>query len=320
MNNLLPDRILQAGFGFWSARVLLSAIELGVFTELARGPRTCAQLQRSLKLDVRAAGDFLDALVSLKLLEREGDDDAAVYVNSREAGHYLDARSPADLGRWLHEGHVQLAAAWDQLSAMLRSDDAHVGVRAAWREDWLRAWARLFGDTLAHRLAFAHDRTLLDVQGGAADLVCALAVALPHLRVTTLVPARHLGDAQALIEERHLADRVQALPLHGPWPQADTVVLNRWSPASELPLSDELALARATLRPGGRVLLIDHLLDDARRHDAAALMAILSRRMAGEMVTTRTAHAAQALCAAAGFARTECVPLLAGASVVQALV
>ena len=55
MNNLLPDRILQAGFGFWSARVLLSAIELGVFTELARGPRTCAQLQRSLKLDVRAA-------------------------------------------------------------------------------------------------------------------------------------------------------------------------------------------------------------------------------------------------------------------------
>ena len=41
--------------------------------------------------------------------------------------------------------------------------------------------------------------------------------------------------------------------------------------------------------------------------------------MAGEAVTTRTARAAQALCNAAGFARTECVPLLAGASVVQAL-
>ena len=168
MNNLLPDRILQSGFGFWSARVLLSAIELGVFTELARGPRTRTQLQRSLKLDARAAGDFLDALVSLKLLEREGDDDAAVYVNSREAGHYLDSRSPADLGRWLHEGHAQLAAAWDHLSTMLRSDGAHGEVRAVWREDWLRAWARLFGDTLAQRLAFAPDCTLLDVQGGAA--------------------------------------------------------------------------------------------------------------------------------------------------------
>jgi hypothetical protein len=320
MNTLLPDRILQAGFGFWAARVLLSAIELGVFTELARGPRTRAQLQRNLKLDARAAGDFLDALVSLKLLEREGDDDAAVYVNSRESGRYLDARSPADLGRWLHEGHAQLAAAWDQLGAMLRSDGTRDPPRAAWRADWLRAWARLFGDTLAQRLAFAHPHTLLDVQGGAADLVCALADAAPHLHAITLMPAAAIAAAQALIDERRLAERVCVQPLHGPWPQADTVVLNRWSPVCELPLSDELALARAALRPGGRLLLIDHLLDDARRHDADALMAILSRRMAGEAVTTRTARAAQALCTAAGFARTECMPLLAGASVVQALV
>ena len=58
MNTLLPDRILQAGFGFWAARVLLSAIELGVFTELARGPRTRVQLQRNLKLagDLRVHG------------------------------------------------------------------------------------------------------------------------------------------------------------------------------------------------------------------------------------------------------------------------
>ena len=49
-------------------------------------------------------------------------------------------------------------------------------------------------------------------------------------------------------------------------------------------------------------------------------MAILSRRMAGEAVTTRTARAAQALCTAAGLSRTDCVPLLGGASVVQALV
>ena len=144
--------------------------------------------------------------------------------------------------------------------------------------------------------------------------------ALPHLQPITAVPEAQRTAAQALIDEQGLASRVRVLPLHGPWPRVDAVVLNRWSPACELPLSDELALARAALRPGGRVLLIDHLLDDARRHDAAALMAILSRRMAGEAVSTRTARAAQALCTAAGFARTECVPLLGGASVVQALV
>jgi len=321
MTHPLPERILQSGFGFWSARVLLSAIELGVFTELARGPRTRAQLQRRLQLDAHAAGDFLDALVSLKLLEREGDDDVAVYVNSREAGHYLDARNAADLGRWLHEGHAALAGAWDQLTATLRSDaPRNAAPPIAWRDEWLRPWARLFGDTLGQRLSFAHTGTLLDVQGGAGELACALAATQTHLQVTTLEPPAQLDAARAHIAARGLTARVTALPLLGAWPRADTVVLNRWSPVCALPLSDEIALARAALQPGGRLLLIDHLLDDARRHDAAALMAILSRRMAGETMTTRTARAAQALCAAAGFARSECLPLLGGASVVQAFV
>ena len=322
MSQLLPERILQSGFGLWSARVLLAAIELGVFTELARGPRTREQLQRKLELDARSAGDFLDALVSLKWLEREGDDDAAVYVNSREAAAYLDARQPADLGGWLHEGHAALAAGWDSLTGMLRSDAARAaspgGVR--WRDAWLGPFARLLGDALAHRLSFARTHTLLDVQGGAADLACALATARPQLEAITLLPAARLDAARALVERHGLGARVRVLPLHREWPRADAVVLNRWSPACELPLFDELALARAALHPGGRLLLIDHLLDDARRHDAGALMAILCRRMAGEALTTRTGGAAQALCRAAGFVRTECVSLLGGTSVVQAFV
>src|SRR3990170_4756062 len=35
MNEITPDRILDLGFGFWGAKTLLSAVELGVFTELA---------------------------------------------------------------------------------------------------------------------------------------------------------------------------------------------------------------------------------------------------------------------------------------------
>jgi hypothetical protein len=37
-NHLMPDRILQLGFGFWGSKALLSAVELGLFTELARSP------------------------------------------------------------------------------------------------------------------------------------------------------------------------------------------------------------------------------------------------------------------------------------------
>ena len=33
-----PDAIMQLGFGYWGSKTLLTAVELGLLTELARGP------------------------------------------------------------------------------------------------------------------------------------------------------------------------------------------------------------------------------------------------------------------------------------------
>ena len=38
---LSPERIMQVGLGFWASKTLLSAVEMGVFTELAQGRRSC---------------------------------------------------------------------------------------------------------------------------------------------------------------------------------------------------------------------------------------------------------------------------------------
>ena len=65
---LTPDRIMQTGLGFWPSKTLLSAIELGVFTELARGPESFAALRGRLGLHPRSALDFLDTLVALGFL------------------------------------------------------------------------------------------------------------------------------------------------------------------------------------------------------------------------------------------------------------
>ena len=68
---LAPDRLLQLGMAFWASKTLLSAVELGVFTQLASGPRDAAELSEALGLHPRAALDFLDALVALNLLDRK---------------------------------------------------------------------------------------------------------------------------------------------------------------------------------------------------------------------------------------------------------
>ena len=88
---------MQLGLGFWGAKVLLSAVELGLFTELAAGPASEATLRQRLGLHPRAARDFLDALVALGMLER-GDHG---YRNSPAADRFLDRAKPTYIGGML---------------------------------------------------------------------------------------------------------------------------------------------------------------------------------------------------------------------------
>ena len=71
-----PSRILQIGSGFWPSKVLLSAVELELFTRLAEGATTSASLARISASAPRAGPDFPDALVALGLLERDGEGNA----------------------------------------------------------------------------------------------------------------------------------------------------------------------------------------------------------------------------------------------------
>ena len=89
-----PERILQTGLGFWASKTLLSAIEMGVFTELAHGPEAFESLSGRLGLYPRSGCDFLDAFVALGFLERVGDR----YRNAPETDVFLDRKKPSYVG------------------------------------------------------------------------------------------------------------------------------------------------------------------------------------------------------------------------------
>ena len=88
MNEPQPDQILQVGLGFWASKTLLSAVEIELFTELAKNPEDLETLQGRLGLHPRSACDFLDALVALKFLERRG----GKYYNTPSTDYFLDKR------------------------------------------------------------------------------------------------------------------------------------------------------------------------------------------------------------------------------------
>src|SRR5262245_20620325 len=113
-----PDRILEVGQAFRGAKVLLSAVELGVFTALAGGSLDLKTLSVRVGLHARGARDFLDALVALGMLVRHED---GRYANSAETGLYLDRNKPTYVGGVLESSTARTYVVWGLLTAALRT-------------------------------------------------------------------------------------------------------------------------------------------------------------------------------------------------------
>ena len=92
-----PDAIMQLGFGYWGSKTLLSAVELGLFTELAKGALALEDIRARLNLHERSVRDFLDALVALGMLRRE----QGRYANTPATELYLDRAKPTYMGGML---------------------------------------------------------------------------------------------------------------------------------------------------------------------------------------------------------------------------
>src|SRR5262245_10291762 len=115
---VMPERIIALGQAYRSAKVLLSAVELGVFTALGEQPLDIEVLRRRIGIDDRGARDFLDALVALGMLVRDPD---GRYGNSAETDLYLDRNKPTYIGGALESSSVRVYGIWGSLTAALRT-------------------------------------------------------------------------------------------------------------------------------------------------------------------------------------------------------
>src|ERR1700690_769486 len=195
MNEQLnPEKILQTGMAFWASKTLLSAVEMGVFTELSHGPESFDSLSGRLGLHPRSARDFLDSLVALGFLVRNAD----VYANTPETGLFLDRKKPSYVGGILEMANHRLYPFWAHLTEALRTGlpQNEVKTGAAGLFETLYAYpARLkeflgamtgvshgANMTIARAFPWKDYRTFVDVGTAQGDLAVQIALANPHLR------------------------------------------------------------------------------------------------------------------------------------------
>ena len=283
-----PEHILQTGLGFWACKTLLSAVEMEVFTELAKRPEGLDELTGRLGLHPRSAPDFLDALVALGFLERKD----GVYTNTPSTDFFLDKRKPSYIGGLLEMVNHRSYGHWNNLTEGLRTglpqNELKGGGQPVFQtiyadparlKGFLRAMSgisRGANIAMAAKFPWSQYKTVVDAGPAEGDLLTQVLLKNDHL----LGIGFDLPEVGPIFEEyvgeHGLSSRLQFQPgsfFTDPLPRADVVVmghiLHDWNLEEKRML---LKKGYDALPNGGALLVYDAIIDDDRSKNAFGLL------------------------------------------------
>lgn len=329
---LTPEKILQTGLAFWPAKTLLSAIEMGLFTELAHGPESFDSLSGRMGLHPRSARDFLDALVALGFLERTGDR----YSNTPETNLFLDRRKPSYIGGILEMANHRLYPFWGHLTEALRTGQPQNEIKSggpglfetlyaepARLAEFLAAMTGLSHGAnlaIARQFPWTDYSTFVDVGTAQGDLAAQIALANPHLRGTGF----DLPEVAPIFEEYvaavGVADRLVFAPgsfFEQEFPKADVVLMGHILHDWDLP-TKQMLIGKAfdAVPEGGALVVYESIIDDDRSKNAFGLMMSLNMLIETPGGFDYTGADCAGWMTAAGFSQTRVEPLVGPDSMV----
>lgn len=265
--------LLEIAHGFFGAQVLFTAHELGVFGELAQGPRSAEDLALALRADTDAVDSLLNACVAIKLLTLAD----GLYHNTELAEDVLVPDRPGYLGNWLRIMSRWMKA-WTELTECVRTGQPAIDPRTQLGDDpdytrdfvlGMHDYARLRGSEIVRYLDLGGDRELIDVGGGPGSYAVLFASEWPDLHVTVFDLPGVVSTAKRHAQEAGVSDRVSVKP--GDYHEDelgsgyDVVFLSDMLHQETRDVGEMiLRKAHRALRPGGRVVVQAMFLNEDR--------------------------------------------------------
>jgi 2-polyprenyl-3-methyl-5-hydroxy-6-metoxy-1,4-benzoquinol methylase len=279
---VLPDELNARIRGFQESRVVLTALELDLFTAVGDGS-SALEVAAWLHADARATEMLLNALASLRLLAKKD----AVFFNSPETARYFTAGSRDNAQpALLHTAH--LWHRWSTLTGCVRAGTSAARDEIAGRgQDWTEAFIAAMHRNASERAPLVvravgaeKVRRMLDVGGGSGAYSIAFAQANPDLRADILDLATVEPIARRHIEEAGVANRVKVragdLRCDSLGEGYDLVFVSAiCHMLSSVENSDLLRRCRGAIQPAGRIVIQDFILEaDKTAPSFAALFAL----------------------------------------------
>jgi SAM-dependent methyltransferase len=271
------DRIQDTLYGFMQTQILISAIELDIFTQIAKGFNTLTLLREKLELSRRGTRILLNGLVGIGFLLHSED---GIYSLPSDANEFLVQGKAQYLGGMVH--HVrELYENWSQLSGSVRNGQPAGGaqtlaqVEAYFAELVKGLYVSNYPSAkgLARFLASqdkAAPKKILDIAGGSGVWSIALLEQFPEAEGTLLDYESVLPVAKEAIASHQLSSRYNLIAgdleeLDLPDASFDCVILaNICHLIGPVSTRKTFHLLAKILQPGGRLIIVDFMPDRLR--------------------------------------------------------
>jgi len=331
---LNPSKIMQVGMGFWASKVMLTAVKLELFTLLAAKPLSVKEIKERLHLGCsdRHVFDWLDTLVSLGFLERKGLLENAQYSNAEDTDFFLDKGKRSYMGGILEMADSRLYRFWDSLEEGLRTGEQQNEAKGTTHGN-MDFFAELYKDekalqefmdamtgiqtgnfmTLANTFDFSKYDTLLDIGGADGWLSIQVCMRHQHIHCITfdLPPVAPLANKK--IAAYNLSDRITTVGgdfLKDDFPKADLISMgNILHGLNEEAKQNLVKKVFDNLPEGGAFIAIENIIDNDRRQNTFGLLMSLNMLIENGDAFDYTLNDFERWTKAAGFKRSELLPL-----------
>ena len=295
MNDYSSSDLMQMITGYQRSRILLSAVELNVFDELAGGELSSDELAEKIGAVPDSLEKLLNVLASLSLLNKNN----GKFSNTESSGKYLVKSSPSFLGGVMHQNH--LWDTWSKLSSVIKSSDAKKEGEINQRgSEWLKAFiAAMHARGISRAIAikklinFEGVKKILDIGGGSGIFASTFIKDNPSMSAVVFDLPNVIPLTKEYIEKENMSDRISTLTgnyLHDHIGSGyDFIFLSAVIHSNSY---DENALlikkCASALNKNGKIAVLDYIMNDDRTIPLAGAIFAINMLVGTDEGTTYT--------------------------------